>query len=184
MGPLAQLNLRNRANNKKVFGQEGKRKTLLHLSHPLRRLFGTPAGGRKGKGGGAASNQTLHLPHSPQWDQKQGEGGVVGGNRTLGKRKRRKKCTPGLLLCLSLSSLTPSQSVSPKQRHVSRHYREGMDRDREASHSFFVSFKVQSKFFVQAANKVGVLIRTAAVIPQIFPLQDLTTSNPPAAAAN
>ena len=115
---------------KNVFKE--KHPPSLHLPHPLRAPKGHQQGGKRGRG--AASHQTLHLPHGPQWDQQQGEVGGVGGNRNLGERERGGKCTPGLLLYLSLSSITPSQSVSPKQRPVSGRYRERMDRDREASH--------------------------------------------------
>ena len=61
----------NEPTTKNVFGQKHP-PTSLHLPHTLRRLFWTPAGG--GKGRGAASHQTLHLPHGPQWDQQQPTG--------------------------------------------------------------------------------------------------------------
>ena len=100
-----------------------------------------------------ASHQTLNFPHSPQLDQQQGKKGVVGGNRTLGERELGQKCPFRFLLYLSLSALTSSQSVSPKQRPDSGHYREGTDRDREASHSFFTSIQMQSKFISSGSQQ-------------------------------
>ena len=78
---------------------------------------------------------------------------MVGGNRSLGEREQGKKCPLGFLLYLSLSTLDLSQSVSQKQRPDSGRYREGTDRDKKASHSFFISIQMQSKFFCSGCKQ-------------------------------
>ena len=71
----------------------------------------------------------------------------------MGEREGGKKCPLGFLLYLSLSTLTSPQSVSPKQRSDSGRYKEETDRDRETSHSFFISLKMQSKFFCSGCKQ-------------------------------
>ena len=103
---------------------------LLHPPHPPRRLFGTPSGGE-------------YSSRPPM------------GSTTRGRGCGGRKCPLGFLFYLSLSALTSSQSVSPKQRPDSGRYREEMDRDRESSHSFLYHSKCNQNSFVQAANKAG-----------------------------
>ena len=102
---------------------------------------------------------------------------MLGGDQTLGERGRWKKCT-SIYHCLLL--LRFNQSTQNKGLSMDIIRKEQIETGKPAF-QFAYHLKCNQNLSVQAVNKAGVRIRSAAAIPHIFPQPALLANSQPVA---